>query len=63
MNLLLYFGIACLAFLSSPDSAVTEADAAAIVRRSVETNIRNYAALPQFNYYKVEQGKDGISRT
>lgn len=63
MNPLPYLGIPYLAFLFFPRSAVTEPDAASIVRQSVEANIRNYAALPKFNYYKVEQGKDGISRT
>lgn len=63
MNPLPYCAVAYFAFLFSSGSAIREPDAATIVRRSVEANIRNYAALPTFNYYKVEQGKDGISRT
>jgi hypothetical protein len=58
----LYFCAACLAFLS-PGSAVIEPDATMILRRSVEANTRNYAALPDFNYIKVETCQDGRTRT
>lgn len=63
MNPSHYLCATCLTLALSPGFALTRPDAATIVRQSVEANIRNYAALPKFNYYKVEQGKDGISRT
>lgn len=63
MNPLPYLCSACLTLALFSGSALTRPDAAGIVRRSVDANMRNYAALPSFNYYKVEQGKDGISRT
>lgn len=63
MSLWTCFGVACLAAVSVQPSAAAEPDAAAIVRRSVEANVRNYAALPHFNYFKMEQGRDGTTRT
>ena len=51
------------AFLVPLDHHAAEPDAAMIVRRSVEANLRNYEALPRFDYFKVERRPDGTSRT
>ena len=55
--------IAFLLVLPAQACAWAQLDAAEIVRRSVEANDRNYAALPRFNYLKVERVPDGGTRT
>lgn len=62
MNPYFYLCAACLEFFI-PGSAVTAPDATMILHRSVEANARNYAALPKFNYIKVEKYQDGTTRT
>lgn len=54
---------AFLVVLPGQVCAWAQLDAAEIVRRSVEANERNYAALPRFNYLKVERVPDGSTRT
>lgn len=54
---------ALLVMLPGRACASAQVDVAEIVRRSVEANGRNYAALPRFNYTKVERVPDGSTRT
>jgi hypothetical protein len=63
MKLALCICAACIPSLFPQTCEAGEPDAATIVRRSVEANARNYEALPRFNYFKIERGRDGINRT
>ena len=63
MKLALCICAACIPSLFPQVCEAGEPDTATIVRRSVEANARNYEALPRFNYFKIERGRDGINRT
>lgn len=63
MNPPLYLRALFLAALFTSGLASAEPDTANILQRSIEANVRNYAALPRFNYFKVERGQDGTRRT
>lgn len=63
MKSALLFGAVLAVVLFLPESRAAALDVAAILHRSVEANLRNYEALPRFNYFKAGRGPDGTSRT
>ena len=63
MNPALWLCAAVLAASIPPEISGSSPDAATIVCRSVEANVRNYNALPDFNYFRVEREQDGAKRT
>lgn len=63
MSRALCFSAALIAVLFLPNGIPAQPDVAAIVSRSVEANLRNYQALPGFNYFKIAHEPDGTMRT
>jgi hypothetical protein len=63
MNPALWLCAAVLAASILPEISGSSPDAATIVRRSVKANVRNYNALPDFNFFRVEREQDGANRT
>lgn len=63
MRLLILVGVGFLGSGLWAQTSPSPYDAETIVRRSVEANAINYKSLPQLDYFKVERGEDGRTRT